>query len=168
VSDVTESPFRVPIADLAEAGSRREVTLETEVAWGFELAEVGPELRAELLLENAAGVLVVRGSVATTLGLTCHRCLTEWNEDLNLSVIEALGFDDDEEADVYRLDGDVADLEPVLLDNVLLEVPLRPVCREDCLGLCAACGADLNGGPHPEHDVESTSPFAALRDLLEP
>lgn len=165
---VTESPFRIPISDLAESGSRRPIVIDADVDWGFELADVGPGVQADLLLENASGVIVVRGAVQTTLGLTCHRCLTEWEESLDLPVAEALGFEEDEDADVYRLDGDVADLEPVLRDVVLLEVPLRPLCREDCRGLCATCGADLNGGPHPEHDDESTSPFAALRDLLEP
>lgn len=163
-----ETPFRIPISDLAEAGSRRALSLETEVDWGFELAEVGPELHADLVLENASGVLVVRGAVRTTLGLSCHRCLTQWEEEVDLDIAEAMGFEEDEEADVYALEGDVADLEPVLRDAVLLEAPIRPVCSEDCRGLCATCGADLNSGPHPEHDVESTSPFAALRDLLEP
>ena len=165
---MTESPFRIPIQDLAEPGSRREIEIDAEVDWGFELAEVGPTLHADLRLENAAGVLVVRGRVESVLGLTCHRCLTEWDEEVDLPVTEALGFEEDEEAEVYRLDGDVADLEPVLRDVVLLEVPLRPLCREDCRGLCATCGADLNGGPHPEHEEESSSPFAVLRDLLEP
>lgn len=165
---MSESPFRVPIHDLAEAGSRREISLDAEVDWGYELAEVGPAVHAELLLENAAGVLVVRGTVTTTIGLTCHRCLTEWEEDSHLPVTEALGFEADEDGDVYRLDGDVADLESVLRDVVLLSVPLRPVCREDCRGLCATCGADLNSGPHPGHTEDSTSPFAVLRDLLEP
>ena len=164
---MTDSPFRVSIADLAEAGSRRDHTLEADVEWGFELAGVG-HVRADLLLENAAGVLVVRGGVETTLELTCHRCLTEWDEDVSVQIAEAMGFEEDEEADVYVLEGDVADLEPVLRDAVLLEAPLRPVCRDDCLGLCATCGADLNSGPHPAHDEESSSPFAALRDLLEP
>jgi uncharacterized protein len=164
---VTDSPFRIPISDLAEAGSRRDVVLDADVDWGFELADVGP-VHAELVLENAAGVLVVRGTVESELGLTCHRCLTEWEQDLELGLAEAMGFEDDEDADVYRLDGDVADLEPVLRDAVLLEVPLRPLCRPDCLGLCATCGADLNDGPHPAHAEESTSPFAGLRDLLEP
>jgi uncharacterized protein len=164
---VNDAPFRVSIADLAEAGSRRDHTLDADVDWGFELADVGT-VHADLVLENAAGVLVVRGTVETTLGLRCHRCLTDWEEDVALQIAEAMGFEEDEAADVYVLDGDVADLEPVLRDAVLLEVPLRPLCRDDCRGLCATCGADLNGGPHPAHDEESSSPFAGLRDLLEP
>lgn len=136
------------------------------IKWGFELSTVGPALLADLLLENASGVLVVRGEATTHLHLTCHRCLTEWDEDVIVPVAEAMGFDDDE--DGYTLDGDVADLEPVLRDAVLLEVPLRPLCRSGCFGLCSTCGADLNTDACPGHDEETTSPFAELRDLLEP
>lgn len=162
-----ESPFRVPIADLAESGSRRDVHVEAEVEWGYDLVLVDGVL-ADLTLENAAGVLVVRGRVESALHMTCHRCLTEWDDAVDLRIAEAMGFEDDEGGDVYRLESDVADLEPILRDAVLLEAPLRPVCDPDCLGLCATCGADLNGGPHPAHDEETTSPFAVLRDLLEP
>ncbi len=130
------------------------------------MADVGPDLHAELLLENASGVLVVRGAATTTVELTCHKCLTEWAEAVQVQVAEALGFED--EADGYSLDGDDADLEPVLRDVVLLEVPLRPLCRDGCLGLCATCGADLNTEPCLGHDEESAAPFAVLRDLLEP
>lgn len=162
---MSNSPFVVPISDLlADSGSRRAVDLDVPIDWGFELADVGPHLEAALVLENASGVLVVRGAAATGLHLTCHRCLTEWDEDLAVEVIEAMGFDD---GDGYRLERDVADLEPVLRDVLLTEVPLRPVCKEGCLGLCATCGADLNTGACPGHDEETASPFAELRDLLE-
>ena len=164
---MTSSPFVVPVSDLmSAAGSRRELHLDTSIEWGFELAAVGPELHAELILENASGVLIVRGPAATNLGLTCHRCLTEWSDPLQVDVAEVVGFDDD--TDGYLLDGDDVDLEPVLRDVLLLEVPLRPLCRQSCLGLCATCGADLNAGSCLGHDEESSLPFAELRDLLEP
>jgi len=164
---VTTSPFLIPVSDLiADSGSRRSVVLEATIEWGFDLAAVGPQLHADLLLENASGVLVVRGPAETTLGLTCHRCLTEWSEELRVEVAEAIGFDDDEGG--YALDGDTADLEPVLRDTLLLNVSLRPTCQNDCRGLCVTCGADLNTDSCPGHDEVSTSPFAELRDLLEP
>ena len=167
VPQVTTSPFLIPVSDLlAASGSRRSVQIDAPIEWGFELAAVGPQLHAELLLENAFGVLVVRGIVETTRGFTCQRCLTEWAEPLHVEVTEALGFDDDE--DGYALDGDTADLEPVLRDALLLDVSLRPLCRDDCPGICATCGADLNTDSCPGHDEVGASPFAELRDLLEP
>lgn len=168
---LVSSPFVFPIPDLlAEAGARRQIEVGALVDWGFELADVGPELHGELTLESASGVLVVRGPVRATLGLTCHRCLTEWEDEVEITLTEAIGFDEEEgdEPEEYALDGDTLDLEPILRDAVLLAAPLRPLCRDDCLGLCATCGADLNTGSCPGHDEESTSPFAVLRDLLEP
>ncbi len=164
---MVSSPFVVPVSDLiAEPGLRREIRLDAVVDWRFELAAIGPGIHAELILENASGVLVVRGSAQAELGLTCHRCLTEWSEPLGVELTEALGFEGDE--DGYSLDRDTADLEPALRDAVLLNVPLRPLCREGCLGICATCGADLNTGSCPGHEEEGSSPFAGLRDLLEP
>lgn len=161
------SPFVVPISDLvSEPGARRPVDLDVAVDWSVGPTTVGPRLQASLILENASSTIVVRGTASTGLMLGCHRCLTEWTEDLDVAVTEALGLDGDD--DGYGLDVDGADLEPVLRDAVLLEVPMRPLCREDCLGLCSTCGADLNTGACPGHDDEAASPFAGLRDLLEP
>ena len=163
---VRESPFRFHVADLlGHPGQRRAATIEVPIDWGLELSRVGPMLVADLVLESASGGLVVRGTAATMVHHICHRCLTEWDEDLTVSVLEALGVPDD--PDGYRLYGDVADLEPVLRDVVLVAVPLSPTCREDCRGLCAVCGADLNGSSCPGHDDEPDSPFAPLRGLFD-
>lgn len=164
---MTVSPFQIPVSDLiADPGSRRTVGFEATVDWQVEMAEVGPVVGVEMLLENASGVLVARGEATTELQLACHRCLRQWSESLDVEVMEAFGFEGAEGE--YPLSGDIADLEPMVRDAVLLEVPLRPLCRDDCRGICATCGADLNSNTCPGHGDESTSPFAELRELLEP
>ncbi len=122
-------------------------------------------LRADLVLEGASGGIVARGRVSVVARHTCRRCLTEWSEPLEVEIFEMLGSDPEAE---YRLSGDEADLEVLLRDAVLLTLPLRPLCRPDCLGLCGVCGADLNTGSCPGHGEASPSPFTVLRDLLEP
>ena len=52
------------------------------------------------------------------------------------------GFDDDD--DTYRLQPDHLDLQPLVRDALLLELPMAPLCQEDCLGICTTCGADRN------------------------
>jgi len=64
-------------------------------------------------------------------------------------------------------DGSI-DLGQTLRDEASLAIPLVPVCRPDCKGLCPTCGSDLNTDPCSGHADESTSPFGALRHLLEP
>ena len=135
--------------------------------WALESSRVDPSvpLRADLMLEGASGGIFARGRVTVVARNTCRRCLAEWSEPLEVEVLEVLGTDPESE---YPLSRDEADLEPPLRDAVLLALPLRPLCRPDCLGLCTVCGADLNTGSCPGHDEEPGSSFTTLRDLLEP
>src|SRR3990172_1230877 len=160
------SPFRFPVSDLLETGHRREVAFDASVDWTLELSQVGPSLHGDFTLEGASGGILARGRVDTAITSTCHRCLTEWTEPLEVAVVEVLGLGED--PDGYPLHGDVADLESPIRDTLLLELPLAPTCRPGCLGLCARCGGDLNTGSCPGHEKESDSPFASLRELFEP
>ena len=70
---------------------------------------------------------------------------------------------DDEE---LSLDGDLLDLEPVLRDAVVLALPMSPLCREDCPGLCVECGVRLDdAGPDHRHSDALDPRWAALRQL---
>ena len=161
-------PLRLVVSDLLhQPGWPRPVQLEARVEWALESSRVDPQtpLRADLVLEGASGGILARGRVAVVARHTCRRCLTEWSEPLEVGVFEMLGSEPEAE---YPLAGDEADLEVPLRDAVLLALPLRPLCRPDCLGLCGVCGADLNTGSCPGHGEAPASPFTVLRDLLEP
>jgi len=78
------------------------------------------------------------------------------------------GADRDEEA--YPLSGDELDLEPLARDAILLELPLAPLCSENCRGLCPACGANRNTDPcdcAPVADPRWAA-LDALRDATPP
>jgi uncharacterized protein len=160
-------PLRLLISDLLrQPGFQRPVQLEARVEWALEASRIDPQapLRADLVLEGTSGGILVQGRVAVVARHICQRCLTEWSEPLEVEVFEMLGGDPEAE---YSLARDEADLEPPLRDAVLLALPLRPLCRPDCLGLCGVCGADLNTGSCPGHGEAEASPFTVLRDLLE-
>ena len=73
------------------------------------------------------------------------------------------GEQDDEER---YLDGDLLDLEPAFRDAVVLALPMSPLCREDCPGLCAECGVPLaDAGPGHRHEEAADPRWAALRQL---
>jgi uncharacterized protein len=76
-------------------------------------------------------------------------------------------YDEHEEHDEVRyLDGDLLDLEPAFRDAVVLALPMSPLCREDCPGLCAECGAPLaDAGPGHRHDEAVDPRWAALQQL---
>ena len=67
---------------------------------------------------------------------------------------------DDEEAS--RLDGELLDLEPLLRDTVVLDLPYTPLCRPDCAGLCPDCGADLNADLDHSHGEKIDPRWADL------
>lgn len=102
--------------------------------------------------------VVVTGSLACDLVLTCCRCArgTEKRLGKEFSVeywpdprVEAgaeleLKYED---LDIGFYRNDQLDLSMVISEQIVLEVPMKPICREDCKGLCDQCGADLNEGP---------------------
>lgn len=143
--------------------------LGVEVIKVPERADVELELRLESVVE---GVLV-SGTAAAPLAGECVRCLEPLERELEVEFQELYVYpdreyatdDEDDEEATPRMVGDLLDLEPVLRDAVVLALPLQPVCREDCLGLCTECGALLNDDPDHHHDA-SDPRWAALQGLF--
>jgi len=93
------------------------------------------ELRAELSkVTNVVTALIKVGGVAT---LTCGRCLNDFTVDFKRDIrIDCL-------VDSAYL---VIDFDPEIRDQLILSYPVKPLCRQDCKGLCLGCGRDLNQG----------------------
>lgn len=128
--------------------------------------------------------LVFTGRIEAPLTAECTRCLKPIDPDWTVNATlffpyDAPGADDgrgtgeveiiageDEAEDVYPLssDGAFADMESPLRDTLVEALPLQPLCREDCLGLCPQCGVDLNEDPDHHHDVTDIR-FAALEQF---
>jgi uncharacterized protein len=108
----------------------------------------GAEVEVDVVLEWVSGGILATGTVATRWEGSCRRCLSPTGGELRVEVKELYSPDagpEDEER--YPLTGDVVDLEVLAHDAVILELPLAPLCREDCRGLCPSCGADRNREP---------------------
>jgi uncharacterized protein len=165
---VKRNDFQVNVATLrAGRVPHRDADIEVPVDWSVELSEVrhDPPLRATLRLDAVAGGIEVRGTVTVAVRHRCYRCLTEIDDELELDLVQVVTADPDGDDD-YHLDGDVLDLEPLLRDEVMLALPVAPVCGPDCPGLVGVPGSGLNTAT-PDQEDESTSPFAVLKDLLE-
>ncbi len=98
---------------------------------------------ADVVLESVLGGVSVTGTVRAPWTGACRRCLSPASGVLELSVRELYTEDGDGE-ETYRLVGDEVDLEPLVRDAVLLELPQAPLCRTDCGGLCPFCGVNRN------------------------
>ncbi len=111
--------------------------------------------------------LLLQGEFGAAADLECVRCLDTFSQSLKWSFTDLYAFDKKNMADSGLLvpeDGQI-DMEPLLREYALLEIPISPVCRPDCKGLCPVCGENLNE-VDCGHRPESDSPFETLKDLL--
>jgi uncharacterized protein len=111
----------------------------------LDMGRVDPALAFELVLESLVEGILVRGKVAGTYVLGCIRCLRSFERPFELELSEVLSYPDQPGAEEgYQITGDLADLEPVVRDAVLLAMPVNPLHAPDCKGLCPVCGSDRN------------------------
>lgn len=124
---------------------------------------------------------LLRGKIRYEQTLRCDRCLASIEQpmeaEMSLLILtapparasSAAEAEDDDGLGVLHLEGDVFDTEPVVVEEIQLGVPMKPLCRPDCRGLCPRCGADLNLAACG-CDVTETDPrwaaLAALRDRV--
>jgi uncharacterized protein len=130
---------------LAEARSVNR-TAPAPASLGVELVNVpeGADLELDVRLERVTDGVLVTGTVRAPLVGECARCLDSFPSATEVRFTELFTHDaSDDDADGYLLDGDLLDLEPALRDALVLELPLAPLCAEDCPGLCPECGVRL-------------------------
>jgi uncharacterized protein len=158
-----------------QAGSFRDETRTARapdgVGSGLVLVPAGAEVSLDLRFEAVTEGVLVTGSAVAPLTGECARCLDPVASTMEVSFQELYLYESgeqDEEADDEErfLDGDQLDLEPAFRDAVVLAMPLSPLCREDCPGLCPECGAHLaEAGPDHGHGEDVDPRWAALRKL---
>ena len=162
-------PFVVNISDLVDKpGARRRERVEGRL--GEPVTVVDSTLRTEVpvvvdtLLEWVSDGLLATGTVEGAWEGPCRRCLTPVRGTLEVDVQELFEANPRDE-DTYRLGHDRVDLEPLARESLVLDLPLAPLCRADCRGLCATCGADLNQGDCDCPPVDVDARWAGL-DVL--
>lgn len=144
---------------------------------GHELPRCGP-LRVELDVERTGDVVAIRGAVRFAAEQDCSRCLKTFTRTFRQEVelcyrpAAATSADHGRERELSADDliaigyrkGEI-DLWPEMREAVLLALPLKPLCREDCRGLCPSCGRDRNAGDCQCRDDRGDHRWDALRKL---
>ena len=154
---------------------------------------VGAEVSLDVRFEAVTEGVLATGTATAPLAGECARCLDPLTSTVTVSFQELYLYsegrphgsrevsdkrekydkrakydrhDEDEERDDEEryLDGDLLDLEPALRDAVVLALPMSPLCRDDCPGLCAECGARLaDAGPDHGHEDATDPRWAGLK-----
>jgi len=143
---------------------------------GVEATLTRKGLRLRGTLTTTGDDVFLRGTVSGEMKSTCVRCLEEAKLPVSIPMLTTFveESDEDEEEedanddlDVATFDGDAIDLAPEIRDQLMLTLPLHPLCREDCRGLCPVCGVNRNqkACTCEEKARESASPLAGLRNI---
>ncbi len=97
--------------------------------------------------ENRAGVVTLSFNCRFTLAHTCDRCLKEFDREYSFDFSHILVRNSNTQNDDYVVcENNALELNELAISDLLLQLPTKILCREDCKGLCYVCGQDLNEG----------------------
>lgn len=163
-------PFRINVGFIVH----EEVGYKHELPFEFEKIQISDDL----VLRNFEGLvtigrtpqgLIVQGDFSAETTLECVRCLTEFEHQLNWEFTELYAFNKKSvsESDLLLPEDQHIDLQPLIREYALLDIPINPSCKPDCKGLCPVCGQNLNEADCGHKNLSEESPFSGLKDLLD-
>ncbi len=134
--------------------------------------------RGELFVEKSGRDVFIKGQVSAAASYSCSRCLEAFRLPIDLSFQYTLRplskdrrepselelFPEDLEYGYYE--DELIQLDPLIEEHILLSVPMKPLCRESCKGLCPGCGANRNEGTCSCNLEEGKSPFDVLKNMI--
>jgi len=143
--------MRINIFDIPEQGLEQEFVLP--VITDNKAKPDTVSVRIKLL--RFGKKILVDGSVKGVVLLKCSRCLNDFSRPVDLDFREEYTPADetelerdqelsDDELDISFYKGEEIDVTGIVKEQVLLEIPMKPLCNDDCRGMCSRCGADLN------------------------
>ena len=168
------------------SGEGRSIDLEVpveELSFGGQRYSAGGYAEARLDVSHTTSGYALRLRFPVQLHGPCTRCLEDANATVEVDAREvhqrgrAGGAQPDRRSGEHRTenidemlspymdDEDVIDLRAWARDALALALPTQILCKDDCLGLCPECGADLNADPAHEHDREPDPRWAKLSEL---
>ena len=176
------SPFTIDTHELGRrAGAMKEFDrrVELDEPMGTDVIAVNDSLDVHIRLESVVEGVLVTGTITATADGECVRCLEPVVVDVDAPFQELYVYTPEERSrghmaqelegeddEVLAMDGDHLSIEAPIRDAIVLSLPMRPLCDEECPGLCPECGVRL--ADEPRHSHESLDPrWEALKSALE-
>ncbi|MEW5767032.1 MAG: DUF177 domain-containing protein [bacterium] len=164
---------------------KKTIGIPLEAAYEEEASELGfndlnlvNKVAVKARLTNMGSYINVQGEIQFELALECIRCLnpfilpskTTFEVDYykKISLVEPteMALTEKDLRMAYYTD-DRIDLLEEIRQDIILAVPVKPLCQEDCQGLCPSCGQNLNIGKCKCREEDIFSPWSSLKKLLE-
>lgn len=142
-----------------------EADLSAETMYGEHPFQQPVQYEGEIV--NHLGVLKLNGIVQAVYSTHCSRCFKPLDVPLSAQVETVLSREGGEEDDIFPITEDAVEVEDVLMPELLLQVRMTYLCKEDCKGLCPVCGADRNVSSCTCETRQIDPRLAALASLLE-
>ena len=163
------SSFLVPVNDLTRRpGQMNELELDIELAipmgQGAATVPAGEVVELNLRLESVHDGILATGEVDSTALADCSRCLEPLKLAVEVDFQELFAYSLEQEDD-FLVQDEKIDLEQAITDAVVLSLPFKPVCSEDCLGLCSECGVKLAEDPEHVHQAQNDSRWSELESF---
>ncbi len=126
------------------------------------------DLRGSARLSRTGQGIYFKGHFQGNTNLECVRCLSEYTQVLSAELDELFDYPPGKDSDPHLTISEdaILDLSPILRESFFLDVPIQPICRTECMGLCPVCGEVITEGhqSHPEEDIDPR--LAVLKTLL--
>ena len=161
--------FDIPVHELTRRPGRTtelrlELAIGTAMGQGAATVEPGKVLQLELRLESIHEGILATGEVVTTATALCSRCLEPLELKVEVDFQELFAYSLEQEDD-FLIQDEKINLEQAITDVVVLSLPFKPVCSEDCLGLCSECGLNLSQDPNHVHEASIDSRWSELESF---
>jgi len=165
-------------SDIPEEGLRFDVGGEDGRWEGLKGLSVEAKPSGHLFVRKRGRDIFVQGEVRATLRFECSRCLEGFSYTARTTLSQLLRSKGEDRAEAKEIelawddlecgtyDGEELLLDRVVEEHLLLSLPMRPLCAEDCGGLCPVCGGNRNRGECGCPDGSQESPFDCLKDFV--
>ncbi len=162
-------PLRMNVGFIihADVGYTHEFPVELDIFKAGEDLELQSFAGAASFGRTPQGLLLTANFSGETT-LECVRCLKAFSQPLSWTMTELYAFNEKSvsESGLTVPEDAQIDIQPLVREYALLEVPIKPICKPGCKGLCPVCGYDLNLGDCGHRLQENESPFSVLNKLL--
>lgn len=111
---------------------------------GSEMVKCSQPIKFNGYLTKSKDSVKLIGDLSTEVLLNCCRCTKVFPYEVNIHIEEELS--DTEDCEDISIDADNIDIYEIIENNIIVELPVKRLCDENCKGLCQTCGKDLNLG----------------------
>lgn len=141
--------MKIIISEIPEEG------LDVQLNEVIDFENISSPISAQLRIEKLETEVIVSGDLAAEVKLQCSRCLKDFSSKITIPVnvvyhpVEELKGEDKyevrhEELDMDFYSGEELDIPNLLKEQLILNIPMKPLCDDLCKGICPVCGGDLN------------------------